>query len=325
MQGWDTKIAVQVWAAGIDVGKANLDIAIHRKPGETLRVRRDQAGFTQLIAWLRQHDVTRVGLEASGGYERDVMDALEDAGFMADLLNPLRVRRFAQAKGRLAKNDRVDADIIAAFTAQMLDAPPRRRDRALERLGEYLTVRRRILGWINDCDNAMEQARDPAMRKLLRAQRLGFEKLLAKQDAAIAGLIAGNADWDVLDRRLRTVPGVGPVLAAALIAWLPELGRLDRQQIAALVGLAPFDRDSGRYHGRREISGGREHVRHALYMPSLSAMRHNPVLAAFAKRLAGKPPKVIIVACMRRLLTFLNAMARDATDWRAPASVVKAG
>lgn len=160
-------MAAQVWTAGIDVGKDNLDIAIHRQPGATLHVSRDDAGLARLITWLREHDVARIGLEASGGYERAVIEALEDAGFMVDLLNPPRVRRFAQAKGRLAKNDRADAAVIAAFTTQMLDKPPTPRDRARDRLAEYLTIRRRILGWINDCDNALEQTRDPAMRKLL--------------------------------------------------------------------------------------------------------------------------------------------------------------
>ena len=311
-------MAKQVWTAGIDVGKANLDIAIHAKPGETLRVSRDSAGFAQLIAWLREHDVVRVGLEASGGYERVVDEALEDAHFVVHLLNPFRVRRFAQAKGRLAKNDRVDASVIATCAVQMVDKPATRRDRDLDRLAEHLTIRQRILGWITDCDNTLEQARDPTMKKLMQTQRKQFETLLEKQDKAIATLIAGHADWAAIDRRLRTMPGVGPVLAASLIALLPELGHLTRQQIASLVGLAPFDRDSGRRHGKREIQGGRERVRHALYMPALSAMRCNPVLAAFAKRLAGKEPKVIVVACTRRMLTFLNAMMRDGTDWRAP-------
>jgi transposase len=309
------KMAVQVWNAGIDVGKQTLDVAIWSKRTATLQVTRDAAGFAQLITWLHQHAVVRLGLEASGGYEREVIDTLQAAGFEVALLNPRQVRRFAQAKGRLAKNDRIDARVIAEFVAKMLDTRPKQRVRSLDPLIEHLTVRRRIQGWITDCASALEQVRLPAMRKLLQAKRQAFEQALANQDKAIAALIAADPEWSHTEQRLRTVPGVGPVLAATLIASLPELGRLSRRAIAALVGVAPFDDDSGKRSGTRSIEGGRATVRHVLYMAALVGKTRNPVLAAFAQRLTGKKPKVILVACMRKLLVILNAMMRDGRDW----------
>lgn len=310
-------MAVQVWNAGIDVGKESLDIAIWAKPDATLRIARDPPGLARLMAWLQEHNVVRIGLEASGGYQRAVLDTLQDAGFTVALLNPRQVRRFAQAKGRLAKNDRADARVIAAFMARMVDDTPEKRDRSLDPLVEHLNVRRRIQDWIADCDNLLEHARDAAARKLIQAQRKGFEQTLVKHTRAIAALIAAHPDWAETERRLRTVPGVGPVLAASLIALLPELGRVSRKAIAALVGVAPFDDDSGKRSGARRIAGGRDIVRHVLYMATLSAKRFNPVLAAFAANLAGKKPKVILVACMRRLIVILNAMIRDGRDWDA--------
>jgi transposase len=309
-------MAARVWSAGIDVGKDSLDIAVWGKPAAVLRTTRDPAGLARLIGWLREHDVARIGLEASGGYEREVLDTLQDAGFAVALLNPRQVRRFAQAKGRLAKNDRADARVIAEFMAKMVECEPTRRDRSLDGLVEHLTVRRRLRDWISDCDNILEHLRDPALRKAIAARRKTFEAALHKHDKAIAALIAAHPDWCETERRLRTVPGVGPVLAATLIALLPELGRLSRRAIAALVGVAPFDDDSGKRAGARAIAGGRETVRHVLYMAALVAKTHNPVLAAFARRLAGKKPKVILVACMRKLLVILNAMMRDGADWR---------
>lgn len=308
---------MQVLNAGIDVGKEHLDIAIWPTAGASLRTRRDAAGFAQLIAWLHQHNVVRVGLEASGGYEREVIDALQQADFEVTLLNPRQVRRFVQAKGRLAKNDRADARVIAEFMAKMVDRPPTQRDRSLDPLIDHLTVRRRIQAWINDCVIAIEQLRDPAMRKLMQAKRQAFDTARARQDKAIAALIAAYPDWSQTARRLQTVPGVGPVLAATLVALLPELGRLSRRAVAAPVGVAPFDDDSGKRSAAREIEGGRETVRHVLFMAALVGRVHNPVLAAFARRLAGKKPKVILVACMRKLIVTLNAMLRDGRDWQA--------
>jgi transposase len=311
-------MAQQVWCAGIDVGKNSLEIAVWSKPDATLQVSHDSEGLSRLIAWLRAHDVIRVGVEASGGYERDVIDRLEDAGLAVALLNPRRVRRFADAKGRLAKNDRADARTIGEFTAKMLDADPVRRDRSRDALIEHLTMRRRIIGWIGDCASVLEQLRDAALRKVLQARQRSFERDLAAQDKRIARLIASHPDWAETARRLRTVPGVGPVLAVTLIALLPELGHLSRRAIAALVGVAPFDDDSGRRRGARAIEGGRTVVRNVLYMAALVGKRYNPVLAAFAKRLVGKKPKVIITACMRKLIVTLNAMLRDGRDWVAP-------
>jgi transposase len=317
-------MAQQIWTAGIDVGKARLDIALWSTMPRTLQVARDADGLARLIDWLREHNVVRVGLEASGGYEREVLDALEDAGFIAVLLNPRQVRQFAKAKGRLAKNDRADARTIAEFVTKMIDRDPVRRDRSRDLLIEHLSFRRRIQDWINECGDLLEHLRDPALRKTTRSRRTGLERELARQDARIAALIAGQPDWAETARRLRTVPGVGPVLAHTLIGLLPELGRLSGRAIAALVGVAPFDDDSGKRSGARKIHGGRKVVRNVLYMAALSGKRCNPVLAAFAARLKGKLNKVIIVACMRKLIVTLNAMLRDGRDWQAPGQTAAA-
>lgn len=309
-------MAQMVVTAGIDVSKPYLDVALYPKR-ETLRVTRDAAGLAELAGWLSEHQVHRVGLEASGGYERMVIDRLQAAGFEVIRLNPLFVRRFAQAKGRLAKNDRVDARTVAQFTAVMLDEPKSGRRHDLDPLVEHLTVRRQLIGWITDCGNQLEHLTDPSLRSVIDTVRAGFKRRLAAIDDKLASLIAAHDDWTALEQRLRTVPGVGPVLTQTLIALLPELGHLSRRGIAGLVGLAPYDDDSGGRRGDRHIKGGRSVVREVLYMAALVAKQHNPVIAAFAARLAGKPAKVVLVACMRKLLTILNAMVRDGADWRA--------
>jgi transposase len=313
-------MAQMVTNAGIDVSKQWLDVALWPKRDEVLRCSRDGAGLKELATWLREHHVVRVGLEASGGYEREVVDALEGWGVEVALLNPLHVRRFAQAKGRMAKNDRADARTIAQFTAVMVEVPRPSRRRELDELSEHLTYRRRLRGWIDDCTNQLEHLRDKGLRRKTEARRLKLEAELKAHEKVLAKLVAANEDWNALAKRLRTVPGVGPVLSQTLIALLPELGSLSRRAIASLAGLAPFDDDSGQRSGNRHIQGGRAVVREALYMATLSAKTWNPVIAAFAQRLAGKDFKVIMVACMRKLLVILNAMLRDGTEWKAKAA-----
>ena len=298
-------MAQMVANAGIDVSKQWLDVALWSKRNEALRCRRDAAGLMELAAWLREHRVVRVGLEASGGYERDVVDALEAQGFEVALLNPLKVRRFAQAKGRLAKNDRVERT-IAHFMSVMVEGPQLSRRRELDVLSEHLTYRRPLRAWIDDCTNQLEHLRDKALRRKTEARQLKLQAELKAHEKVLAKLIALHEDWNELAKRLCTVPGVGPVLSQTLIALLPELGSLSRRAIASLAGVAPFDDDSGQRSGNRRIQGGRAAVREALYMATLSARTWNPVIAAFAKRLAGKEFKVVMVACMRKLLVILN-------------------
>jgi transposase len=312
-------MAHRVVDAGIDVSKPWLDVALW-PTRETARVSRDATGLNQLAAWFTLHDVGRIGVEASGGYERVVIDTLQALGFEVLLLNPARVRHFAKAKGRLAKNDRADALTIAQFVSVMVDAPQPARHRELDQLVEHLTLRRQLIDWRTDCTNQLEHLKIAALRTTIERQKARFESVLATIEAKLANLIAEHDDWSALSRRLRTVPGVGPVLAQTLIALLPELGKLSGRAITSLVGLAPFDRDSGKYAGERHIKGGRSEVRNVLYMAMLSAKQHNPLIAAFAERLAGKKFKVITVACMHKLLVMLNAMVRDGADWRTNAA-----
>jgi transposase len=308
-------MAQRVIIAGIDVSKEWLTIALWPEKAE-LEVDHCAAGYDRLSTWLAQYGVVRVGLEAFGGYEIAVIDALEARGFEVVRLNAQRVRLFAKAKGRLAKNDRADARTIAQAAAVLLDAAPPGRRRDLDPLVEHLTYRRPLRAWITDCANQLEHLRDRSLRLTIERRQTALHKELAALDKRLAGLVAKHDDWLVLEHRLRTVPGVGPLLAQTLIALLPELGRLSRRAIASLVGVAPFDDDSGKSAGARHIKGGRAVVREVLYMAARVAKRHNPVIAAFAKRLVGKKPKVILVACMRKLLVILNAMLRDGQPWK---------
>ena len=312
-------MAETVVTAGIDVSKEWLDCAVW--PGKAeLRVERNAVGFDRLAAWLVEHRVSRVGLEASGGYETVVMDALQARGFAVIRFNAKRIRMFAKAKGRLAKNDRADARVIAQATLVLDDNTPPERRRDLDPLVEHLAYRRQLRDWLGDCANQLEHLRDASLRRQILVRQAGLNKALAALDAKLAKLVAAHKDWHALEQRLRKVPGVGPVLAQTLTASLPELGQVSRRAIASLVGVAPFDDDSGKRAGERHITGGRDAVREVLYMAAVAARRWNPVTAAFAKRLAGKKPKVIIVACMRKLLTIPNAMVRDGQDWNPRAA-----
>jgi transposase len=301
--------------AGIDVSKDRLDV--HVLPaGESLTVAYDEAGLAELCRWLIGAGVALAAVEASGGYERRVSEVLEDGGIMVRRLNPLRVRRFAELKGRLAKTDRLDARTIAEFARDYPEERSCRRDVRRERLAEHLLVRRHTQDAIVECTNQLEHLRDAAMRHLILTRQAALKRACSQLDKRLVELVAEHDDLLDLHRRLQSVPGVGPVLATTLIALLPELGALTRRQVAALVGVAPFDRSSGQRSAPKSIQAGRSTIRKALYMAAMVASRWNPDIAAFAARLTSKPGKVRIVACMRKLIVVLNAIVRDGARWQ---------
>lgn len=308
-----------VAAAGIDVSKDWLDVALHGRPGE-LRIARDGGGLGDLVAWLRRHGIGRVGLEASGGYERMVIDALQAEGFAVVRHNATRVRLLAGFRGRLAKTDRIDARVIAEATyLTTAEEAVARRRQDLDPLVDHLAYRRQLQDWKTDTENQLEHLRDKRLHRQLERHRARLALELLAVEKAIRDLVKKNEDWSRLARRLMAVPGVGEILAFTLIALLPELGSMSRRAIAALVGVAPFADDSGMRRGQRHIRGGRGAIRNVLYMAALAAKRSNPAIVAFADRLRpNKKPKVVIVACMRKLLVTLNAMLRDGTDFGHP-------
>jgi transposase len=308
-------MAQQTRIIGIDTGKAHLIVACPSL-GMGLGITNDCTGHATLVAWCAEHGIAVAAIEASGGYERAVITHLRQAGLLVHRLNPLRVRRFAQARGRLAKNDRIDADTIARYAASCADERTvAAQDPSREALREHMLVRTHTLDLIADLHNQLEHVRTASLRAMLKARIASGTRSLKALDRRIAELVLAIPDLAALATRLRSVPGVGPVLAYTLLALLPELGQLTRREVASLVGVAPFDHDSGKRRGRRSIQGGRAAIRTVLYMAALVAKRCNPTLRAFAERLKGKPAKVVITACMRKLLTILNAIARDQALW----------
>lgn len=302
--------------AGIDVSKAQLDVGFW-PAGERLSFTNDRVGRAALVRRLTRLKPEAIGLEASGGYEREAFAALLDAGLAAHRLNPLRVRQFALACGTMAKNDRLDAEAIARFVGCV---PHRaaRPDRAAQALAELVTARRQLCNDLTRCTNHAEHATQPLVRRCHQrhATRLKADILLL--DKTIAQTVARDQAMARRNALLRSVPGVGPVFAHTLLALMPELGTLSNRQAAALIGVAPFDCESGTCKGRRRIFGGRKPIRDVAYMAAIVAGQHNPVMAAFKQRLvqAGKQPKVAIVAVMRKLITTLNAILRADQPWR---------
>jgi transposase len=256
-------------------------------------------------------------LEATGGLERRIAGELIDAGHPVAIVNPRQVRDFARGTGKLAKTDRIDALVLARFAQQV---QPRIAEKSSEKQVELagLIIRRRQLQSSAVAEsNRRETAGTSEARKSIEKHLNWLRKEVVRIDAAIARLIASDETWRGQVERLKSVPGVGPTTSATLVAELPELGRLNRREISALVGLAPYNHDSGKLRGKRSIWGGRLSVRSALYMAALTARRCNPIIRAFADRLkqAGKPFKVILTACMRKLLVILNSILRDNTEW----------
>ena len=301
---------------GVDVAKAHLDWVLGSR-GEVERCPNTPAGVRRLVKRLGRLDFARVVLESTGQYERALLEALEDQGIPVIRVNPVRARRFAEGMGVLAKNDALDARILALF-GEKADLAERPRKSPRERLlGDLASRRRQLISMITAEKNRLEHAQGFAAKDIRSHVRL-LEKRVDRLDAEIDRVVAEDEKQRGDFERLQSVPGVGPKVARALLVDLPELGRLDRRRIASLAGLAPYARDSGQKRGSRSIHGGRAAPRTALYLAAMVGSRWNPELATMKARLqeAGKPPKVILIACARKLLTILNAIVRDQSEWR---------
>jgi transposase len=302
---------------GVDVSKDRLDV--HVLPsGEAFAVGRDGEGLVALVERLKPLGLWLVAVEATGGLETVVAAALAGAGLPLVVVNPAQVRAFAQALGKRAKTDPIDAAVIARFVqATRPDVRPLP-DEATRLLADLVTRRRQIVQMIGAEKQREKRLTEPRLRRSIARLVAALQKELTELDGEIDDQIRGSPAWREAEDLLRSVPGVGPVIARTLMAELPELGSLDRRQIAALAGLAPFTRQSGRWKGKSFIGGGRASVRTALFMAALVAARHNPTLKLFHQRLvaAGKPKLVAIIATARKLLTLLNAILRDRTPWQ---------
>jgi transposase len=302
---------------GLDVAKDHLDGHV-RPSGENFVVTHDEAGLTQLVARLQALRPTLVVLEATGGYEATVAATLAGATLPVAVVNPRQIRDFARATGMLAKTDTLDARVIARFAEAVRPAVRPLPTEHAERLGALIVRRRQLVEMLGAETNRRQQTRDRELRRRIEAHMTWLERALRDLETDLHDTIRSSPAWRETENLLTSVPGVGPITASTLIAELPELGRLDRRQIAALVGVAPFNQDSGTLRGRRMIRGGRSPVRRVLYMATLTATRHNPVLAAFYQRLrtTGHPAKVALIAALRKLLTILNAILRDRRPWQ---------
>ena len=302
---------------GIDVAKAQLDVAIGPN-GESFSVANDETGIKELLRRLEPADL--VIIEATGGLEVPVASALATAGIAVAVVNPRQVRDFARATGQLAKTDALDAQVLARFGEAVKPQVRALRDAQAQALEALVNRRRQLVEMLTAEKN--RRANSPkVIHKSIDEHIRWLEKRLSGLDDELAGLVRETPIWRERDELLRTVPGVGKVLSITLLAHLPELGALNRKQIAALAGLAPFNRDSGSLRGSRCIWGGRAQVRRVLYMAVVAAVRSNPVIKNFYAQLRarGKYPKSALTACMRKLLVILNAMLHNQTPWQTPA------
>ena len=304
------------FVAGIDTGKAALDLAV-MPGGGWLRVNNDAAGWQAAAEWLVQAGVDRVGIEASGGYERGVVTALREAGFRVILHQPLQVRLFARMRLQRAKNERLDARVIAAFSA-LFETDRAAVDPALAALNEHLVFIDQLVQDIARLKTRLEHLHDTRLASLVAADIAALKTRLRDERRRLERAVRADK---ALGRRLDlllSVPGIGMPTALALLIAMPELGSISREQAAALIGLAPFDHDSGKHHGRRHIAGGRARPRQALYAAALpAAYRWNPQLMALYARLtaAGKPHKLALVACARKLVIFANTVLQRGQPW----------
>lgn len=302
---------------GIDVSKQALDVAA-RPSGEVWQFSNDEAGIAELVSKLEPLGVSLVVLEATGGLESPVTAALALAEIPVAVVNPRQARDFGKALGYLAKTDRIDAGILAHFGEAVRPEPRQLPSEEATNLAAVVARRRQLTEMLTMEQNRLGSA-PAALRRDIREHIVWLQKRLKDSDKDIHKLLKSSPLWREKDQLLQGVPGVGPVLSATLLAMLPELGKLNRKEIAALVGVAPLNRDSGKMKGKRATWGGRSSVRDVLYMATMSAVRYNPTLKDFYERLlkAGKLKKVALVACMRKLLVILNAMLRDNAPWSA--------
>lgn len=302
---------------GIDVAKAQLDVAV-LPTAEQWSVQNGEEGVRALVARLQTLSPALVVLEATGGLELPVVAALAMANLPLAVVNPRQVRDFAKAMGKLAKTDRLDAQTLALFAERVRPMPRPLPNAEAQALGALLARRRQLVEMRTAEKNRLGSAL-PRVRPGIQEHIAWLEQELTKLDDELGRTLRQSPLWREREDLLRSVPGVGPVLTLTLLAELPELGTLDRRQIAALVGVAPLNRDSGTLRGKRTTWGGRASVRGSLYMATLVATRFNPLIRTFYQRLlaAGKPKKVALTACMRKLLTILNAMLKHRTPWQA--------
>jgi transposase len=302
---------------GIDVSKARLDVHIH-PTGDTFAVANDPGGLADLTTRLVPRQPTLVVLEATGGYEHAAAATLAAAGLPVAVVNPRQTRDFAKATGRLAKTDTLDAQTLALFAERVRPTPRPLPDEATRAFEALLSRRRQLLEMRAAEQNRLGSTAAAVVRQSLQAHIDWLSRQLDKVDRELAAAVQASPLWRAKDELLQSIKGVGPTLSRTLLAALPELGTLTRQQVAALAGLAPLNRDSGTRRGLRCIGGGRAEVRSLLYMAALSAGRYNPALRSFSERLrrAGKAAKVRLVAVARKLLTIANAVLRDGRPWQ---------
>jgi transposase len=302
---------------GIDVSKASLDVSV--LPSEDrFRVAYDDSGIKRLTERLKPiRESATVILEATGGLETPVAAALATAGFQVCIVNPRQVRDFARAMGRIAKTDRIDADVLALFGERVRPDPRPLPDASVRALEAHVARRRQLVDMLIAETNRLGQVADRDVRKQIQRHVQWLQREIKSVDTDLGSTIRRTPLWRAKDDLMRSVPGIGRVTSFSILARFPQLGTLRGKQAAALVGLAPFNADSGTHTGRRKIWGGRADLRSLLYMAALSATRWNPVIREFYQRLlrAGKPKKVALVACARKLLVILNAILRDQTPW----------
>jgi len=301
---------------GIDVAKASMDVAVHQSQ-QRWSFSNDDEGISKAVCCLRELAPALIVMEATGGIELPIAAALAAAGLPVAVVNPRQMRDFARATGKLAKTDAIDAKVIAHFAAAVKPTPHPLPGAQAQEFDAILTRRRQVVEMLTAEKNRLSSAPSKAVREHIKAHIGWLERELANINSDLGRRVRQSPVWREKDALLRSVPGVGPVLSFTFLADLPELGALDRKQIAALVGVAPLNQDSGTMRGKRAIWGGRATVRATLYMSALAATRYNPVIRAFYRRLcaAGKAKKVALTACMRKLLTILNAIVKHQTPW----------